>query len=537
MLGDPSFDDYYPDSVLSALKLQGLNAIWLHGLLRELTTDALLPGYGQAATVRLTRLNRLIKRCDSHGLGVYLYLNEPRALPTSFFKTRPELRGDSGRPGDGLSSLCTSTEPVRRWLREAAQHLMERAPELRGLILITASENATNCFSLRRQTQCPRCRTRTPAAVIGEVVEVIRQGAHHAAPETKIIAWDWSWGIVEDDPQRAVIAALPNGVALQVDFERGTPAKRLGRETLIDEYSLSVPGPSPRAERHIAQAKERGLPVMAKVQIGNSWELGLLPFIPVPNLVAEKCAALRRAGLQGAMLSWTLGTWPSVNWLVAREYFGENVPDMDDALNRIAAARYGQPFVNHAREAWSIFSRAFSQYPYSNSLVYSSVVQQGPAHPLWLRPSGQQPRILNNFDDLGWTQPYGPEAVVQGFRRLAEAWAEGVAAFAPVVASAEPRARADQNIHIAGQLYFASIANQVKIHALRQETQESSRLRQLVEDELRIAEAFLPICEADPRVGFEASLQYFYLPQDIREKILWCRAVLAFAPQIRVARP
>lgn len=88
-----------------------------------------------------------------------------------------------------------------------------------------------------------------------------------------------------------------------------------------------------------------------------------------------------------------------------------------------------------------------------------------------------------------------------------------------------------------GQLYFASIANQVEIHTLRQKTQNSVRLRRLIEDELRIAEAFLRIFEADPRVGFEASLQYFYLPQDIREKILGCRAVLEFAPQVRPEKP
>ena len=33
--------------------------------------------------MRLARLNRLIAKCDALGLGVYLYLNEPRTLPVS----------------------------------------------------------------------------------------------------------------------------------------------------------------------------------------------------------------------------------------------------------------------------------------------------------------------------------------------------------------------------------------------------------------------------------------------------------------------
>ncbi|MGC4054861.1 MAG: hypothetical protein QM757_38965 [Paludibaculum sp.] len=436
-----------------------------------------------------------------------------------------------------MTSLCTSTEPVRRWLREAVRQLMEKAPALAGLILITASENTTNCYSLRRKTGCPRCARRSPASVIGEVVDLIRQGARQAAPRVRIHAWDWSWGVVEDDPQSEVIAALPKDVTLQVDFERGTPAMRMGRQTLIDEYSLSVPGPSPRAERHIAQAKQRGMGVLAKVQIGNSWELGLLPFVPVPDLIAAKCAALRSSGVQGAMLSWTLGTWPSVNWLVARQFVGDRVPTADEALTRAAEERYGRAGIDGARKAWSIFSRAFAEYPYSNSLVYSSVVQQGPAHPLWLEPSGQRPKILNSFDDLGWTQPYGPDAVSQAFRRMAQSWREGVQAFQSVARGGGARAQADQRIHRAGELYFASIANQVEIHSIRANPAARMRLRALIEDELRIAEQFLPLCEEDPRIGFEASLQYFYLPQDVREKILWCRAVLKSASLLSAGRP
>ncbi|MGC4054860.1 MAG: hypothetical protein QM757_38960 [Paludibaculum sp.] len=87
VLGDPDFHAYYPDAVLESLRRQGLNGIWLHGLLRELTVHPLLPGHGEQAAVRLQRLNGLIERCAKRGLGVYLYLNEPRAMPAAFFET------------------------------------------------------------------------------------------------------------------------------------------------------------------------------------------------------------------------------------------------------------------------------------------------------------------------------------------------------------------------------------------------------------------------------------------------------------------
>lgn len=526
VLSSPDFDSFYPDVMLRGMKRLGITGIWLHGLLRDLTRHPLLPGYGTACEARLARLNRLIARCAALGMGAYLYLNEPRAMPSAFFAPRPELKGDEGRPNEGLTSLCMSTAPVRQWLREATRQLVEKAPRLRGLILITASENATNCYSLRRKTNCPRCRQRTPQDVIAEVVTAIRDGARSVSPEIRIHAWDWSWGVVEDDPQDKVIAALPGDVTLQVDFERGTPARRLGRDTLIDEYSLSIPGPSPRARNHIAQAKSRGMPVAAKVQIGNSWELSLLPFLPVPDLVARKCLALREAQLDAVMLSWTLGSWPSPNWLVVRESFAASTSTADEILDRVAAERYGARNVPGARRAWSIFSRAFADYPYSNQLVYSSVVQQGPAHPLWLSPSGRRSAILNSFDSLSWTSPYPPADVAAAFRHMAAEWKSGVAAFAPVAGRGGPRAAADQRVHLAGQLYFESIANQIDIHRMRDQLSANrAEIRRRIEHELQIAEAFLPLCEADARFGFEASLQYFYMPQDVREKILWCRAM------------
>jgi hypothetical protein len=47
---------------------------------------------------------------------------------------------------------------------------------------------------------------------------------------------------------------------------------------------------------------------MPKAQVGNPSEMSLVPYIPVPGLVARKFAALRSAGISGVMASWTLGT-------------------------------------------------------------------------------------------------------------------------------------------------------------------------------------------------------------------------------------
>ena len=75
------------------------------------------------------------------------------------------------------------------------------------------------------------------------------------------------------------------------------------------------------APPHISTGSGSSMRVMAKLQVGNTWELGLLPYIPVPHLVGAKTCTVRVAGISGAMESWTLGGYPSLNWLVARSLF------------------------------------------------------------------------------------------------------------------------------------------------------------------------------------------------------------------------
>jgi len=396
------------------------------------------------------------------------------------------------------------------------------------VILITVSENPTNCYSVTKEPQCPRCRTRRPSAVVGEVVGLIEKGARSAKPGAHIIAWDWSWNFHEADPQAGMIAALPRTVTLMADFERGSRIVREGVESLVDEYSLSITGPSERAAAHLRQARERGMKTMAKLQVGNTWEMSLVPYIPVPVLVARKFAAVRSAGASGVMASWTLGTFPSPNWSVAQAFYRKDPPAEDDAVSRVAADLYGEAGRGEALEAWKVFAEAFAEYPFTNGLVYSSVVQWGPAHPWWPLPSGRQPRILHTYDHLGWTRPFGPEIVALLFERMATAWGRGFERLEAASKKAPPEQRAtaaaDLRVSRAVGLYFASIANFIRFHAGRQNG--GDQIRQLLQKEIELATEFLNITRADARFGYEPSLQYFYLPLDIREKIVACRYYL-----------
>lgn len=176
-LANPKLDPY-PDGFLERLSAVGVNGVWLHAVLRDLAPGGpAFPEFGQDSERRLVNLRSLVKRAARHGIGVYLYLNEPRAMPQSFFKTRPEL---AGVRQEDFRAMCTSQAAVRTWMADALTHVFAKVPDLAGVYAITASENLTNCASLRGWKECPRCRNRTDSEIIAEVVATLETGVHRA---------------------------------------------------------------------------------------------------------------------------------------------------------------------------------------------------------------------------------------------------------------------------------------------------------------------------------------------------------------------
>ncbi len=544
VLGNADFKSSYSAALLENMARMELGAIWLGAMYQHLIRSRIFPEFGRESAAQLANLNWLIGEAKKRGLGVYLYLNEPRGMPASFFKKYPEIKGAPGRPGDGLFSMCTSTKMVQDYLVEATATLFKEAPGLEGIILITASENPTNCYSLTRHPKCPCCLRQTGPEVIAQVIQLMDEGARSVAPDARVIAWDWSWEIVEDDPQKQIIDRLPSSATLMVDFERGTVIERDGIKSTVEEYSLSVTGPSPRAAAHIRLGKARGMDVMAKIQVGNTWELGLVPYIPVEQLVVRKFEAMHSAGISGVMESWTLGCYPSENWDVAESFYRDHPASANEDLEAAAASLYGAKAAKHVIRAWQLFSDAFQQYPFSDSLVYSSVVQCGPAALIYFEPTGLKPRIMNSYDNLDWTQPFGPRIVSDVFEKMASGWNEGlkelVGAMNDVPVAHRRQAAKDLGVCRAIGLYFRSIANQVRFHASRQRWKMSAEgmdtMNSVVKDEMNIAKQFLEICLQDSRLGFEASLGYLYLPLDIREKIVACEYMIETQIPERKAR-
>lgn len=551
VFGDPLFHpepDPYPDKLLRELASRGINGVWLHVVLRQLAASEFFSEFGTDHEARIANLNRLVDRAKAYGIKVYLYINEPRAMPQSFFKERPDIRGV---PEGDHCALCTSTPAVRQWLKDSLTYVFSHVPNLGGVFTITASENLTNCYSHNRDAAgCPRCSKRPGPQVIAEVNRTIAAGVWEGNPDAAVIVWDWGWpdgtasGWGQPDWASRIIGELPEDVYLMSVSEWSKPITRGGVPSAVGEYSISAVGPGPRAQKHWALAKKRGLKTIAKVQINSSWELSAVPYIPAMDLVAEHCDNLTRAGIDGLMLGWTVGGYPSPNLELVRRFQVEPKPSVDQALQELAMSRYGPQAAAGIIDAWSRFSTAFGHYPFHIRFVYSGPAQYGPANLLYPKPTGYRATMIGfPYDDVdGWRAIYPAKVLAGQFETMASIWEEGLSSFRaalPEISDKKLLARGRKDLGVAEAVYlhFKSVANITQFILARdailskslsgsERIARAAEIRALVENELQNARRLSVLTRNDPRIGFEASNQYYYMPLDLVEKVINCDYVL-----------
>ncbi len=533
LYGDPLLDpklDPYPDGFLSRLAASGVNAVWLQGVLQRLAPFPWEPERSRDYETRLRNLQRLAQRAAKRGIRIYLYLNEPRTLPNSFFDRRAELKGVT--QGE-FSTLCTSQPEVQAYLAESVATICRAVPELGGFFTITASENLTNCWSHGGGRGCPRCVKRQPGEVIAEVNSAVWRGIRSAGSDARLLAWDWGWA---DDWAEDAINRLPEGVSLMSVSEWSLPIQRGGVETIVGEYSISAIGPGPRARRHWQAAQKRGLNVVAKIQAGNTWELSAVPYIPALRNVAQHARNLREAGINDVMLGWTLGGYPSPNIEAVAELLTHQGRSIDGALQAIARRRFGDKDAPKMIRTWNEVSAAFSEFPYHIGVVYNAPMQIGPANLLWEKPTGYRATMVGfPYDDLErWRSVYPSDVFIAQMEKVASGFAAALGKWTKRSYPAE--VRRELNVIQAAAIHFQSTANQARFVQARDNLSKAkhageaapqiSTLGKVLAEEMALAKQLHEIQSRDARIGFEASNQYYYVPGDLMEKVLNCRDLL-----------
>ena len=531
--GDPLGDDEigsYPEGLLCRLSENGVNAVWLHTVLSTLAKDPAYPEFGEGCERRIANLRKLVARAAKYGIKVYLYVNEPRAQDDAFFEKpgRMEMRG-AKRKADGLGyARCTSHPETRRWLRDSLRQVFSQVQGLGGVFTITMSENLTNCASRWKRETCPRCKDRKVGDIIVEVNRTIWEGVKAGDPAAEVIAWDWGW---PKDEREYIVSQLPEkSCRIMAVSEIGVPTDRGGVKSEINEYSISAPGPSERAKAIWGVAKAHGMKTAAKVQAALTWEMSAVPYVPVMDIVAEHACNLMDSGVDGVMLSWSLGSAPTPNLAIYADCRrGEG---LDPVLNRLAERLYGKDGVARARTAWTAYSDGFREYPFHISSVYCGNHTLGPANPLYPEPSGWTASMVGYpFDDLKrWRSIYPEDTWLGQMEKVRDGFEKGNAAFEALVSSLsgerQAAARRELGLFRAIENHFRSVVDQGRFVMARTKG-DKAEMAVCARRELETARRHLSLVRADSRIGYECSNHYFYIPHDIIEKILNCRHVIA----------
>lgn len=504
---DVDSEEYCSDELLESYSRVGINAIYTQGVLYQLTRFPFDASLSEGYEKRLANLKKLTERCAKYGIKLFLYLNEPRSMHRAFFDKHPELMGHV--EDDDHVCLCTSTEAVRDYIKNAVRTICQYAPLIGGFFCMAKSENLTNCYShVHRQGQCscPRCKNRSIGEVIGEFFAAVREGADAVDPNIKV--FDYSWDGDDLETRLEVIDHLPERVGVESICESRVPYEIGGVKAVLEDYSLNVLGPGERSLQMWKRAKERGLETVAKVQLNTTWECSTVPALPVLDKVDRLMSRLVEEGVDHLQLSWTLGGYPSMNLLYACKYFFENAE-----LPRIS---------ENMQQAVKLFSDAFSEFPSHIRTAYFGPQNAGPATLLYEAPTGYDATMTCfAYDDLtGWRGIY-PEDVFQNqLEKLCEKWKEGL------VLIEEDQDRQTVRMAQAAYSLFRASRNLVQFVRLRDSGAEDRALFHVVQDEKDNTMEMLRLMNEDPAIGFEAANHYYFSRFSLCEKVINCDHLL-----------
>ncbi len=208
---------YCDDELLEEYARIDVNGIWLQAVLYRLIEFKYAPEMSIGWENRQKNLRNLIERAKTYGIKVYLYINEPRAMPESFFDKYPHLKGSLR----GKSyCMCTSVDETKQYLADSIIELCTSVQGIGGFFTISMSENATHCKSawLPSQEPCPRCANREPWELVAEVNKVIADAVYSVDKSIKVFAWDWAWdkklGFTDENVEK-IIDMMPRNLGLQ----------------------------------------------------------------------------------------------------------------------------------------------------------------------------------------------------------------------------------------------------------------------------------------------------------------------------------
>lgn len=546
---------FYTDEAIASVARMGYDGLWMNAQLRQLKPTALFSRYEPDASRRLACLREVAIRTRKHGVGLWLYFNEPRAYPVDhpFWLEHPECRGHHYEKEWNLGwqwpirlpsyAMCVMAEPVTTFIADATAELFAAVPELAGIIAITNSEHPTHCYSkvpATKPTLCSTCAGVERIQMPRRILKAMHQGLGRSGNGARLAAWTWSWNALAADPQPTLIRELsgelpgehPGELSIVSDFERGETVKLLGQDVLVDEYAFSVIGPSQRFREYQEVTRTVGLPIWAKLQVSATHELATVPNIPALVTLYDKIKAMREGGVTGALATWTMGLRVTLNSHAAGKLLSweGDLPARDSFLAQLAMDYFDSSFTKQETDdliiAWTAFSDAMKYFPTTMSMCYWGIMNYAPAYPWKLKREGLP--MARTWEAEPWgdqlemtCRPLSLAQVATLFDQITSRWAQGMTAYERVLNQRRDRLiRAEQEYNAAQMVlvFYRSTANAYAFADAVDRQAPLDTLLSLIDSELCNCSTAVSLLERDERLGIHDDCGRMLMPYNIKQK-------------------
>ncbi len=367
-------------------------------------------------------MNEVVKKAAEYGLDVYVYPH----VHTQASECHPL---DANAP-EFFENLYGS--------------IVKNAPGIRGMVFVGESV----AFPSRNPEIAGYCWNHVkgakylngfwPTCEWADWLRLVRDTTRKYKPDLDLLFWTYNWFWAPEEDRLKLIQCIPDDITLHVTFEMGDNAvEKCGVPTWVDDYSISTDGPGTVFVSEARVAKERGIRLSSMTNTGGmTWDIGVVPFMPVPYRWMERCRAIRKAhddwGLVSLMDSHHYGFTPGFIGELVKEFFTlENrEEDFECIIRKIAARDFGEENADAVTAAWRDWSNAF-YYHSARDFDQWGPLRVGPVFPFTLPgvpiPDPLHPQYeFNNGIQCGngWKYIHNsfnmPEKQIDGYLEMAE---------------------------------------------------------------------------------------------------------------------
>ena len=303
-------------------------------------------------------------------------------------------------------------------------------------------------------------------------------------------------------------------------------AKNIGGiDTFVRDYSISMEGPGEYARRIWSHAHKTGHKAYAKLQLGNTWEMATTACVPAfEKIYRHLCRVAGECSVDGVMLGWTLGGFPSMTLRLAQSFY-EN-KDKLPTLDEIYTEMFPNENIPAMKEAFHILSEAFDEFPFNIGVVYDAPHLYGSSNLLYPHKTGYKASMVGYpYDALDdWRAIFPRDVFISQFKKLSDGWHEGTLALEKAT-----EATTDSNVISLVRwtkvidCHYRSVYNQ----SVFVDERDNGKIdKEIVKDEMRLASEMLIHMSQDTTVGYESSNHYFFTVNTLLEKILNCDHII-----------